>query len=896
MCRKLSYLVCLALVLALAGTNVVLGETWEGKITDNQDCVEQSTPTPSGSMDFGSSDLEFMNDGGIQTIGLRFENVRVPAGATISNAYVELTQDDNESQGSVNIIIHGELTPNAPAFASTAGNISTRPTTTEVAKWSPEWWPAGGSKHVTSDLSAVIEEIVGQSGWASGNALVLIFNQDPDNPSTTHRTSHKAASADVAPVLHIEYTLGNATEPNPADTQADVSRDTDLSWKAGLFAAATNGHTVYLSEGFNDVNDGIGGITQSATSYDPGRLNYGTTYYWRIRENNGPPDFGVNEGRVWSFRTEFFSYPIGGANINATASSLGQPDFGPENTINGSGLDENDLHSTDAADMWLSGTEPQGAWIQYELDKVYKLHEMWVWNSNQVFEALFGFGMKDVTVEYSTNGAEWTILADAPEFAKAPGTADYAHNTTVDFGGAPAKYVKLTASSNWGGVLPQYSVSEVRFFYIPVNPAMPSPASGATDVDVVGATLSWRGGREAARHDVSFSADEQAVIDGTAPVASAATASFTPPALDLSTSYYWKVGEVNEAETPSTWESNVWSFTTSDYIVVEDFEDYNDYPGYEIYTTWLDGYENPANGSQVGNLSPPLAETTIVRGGKQSMPLFYSNTGGATFSEGERTFAVPQDWTKHGIQTLVVHFQGTPGNTGQLYVKVNGVKVAYPGDAADIARPRWNQWGIDLASLGVNLASVTKLALGIDGNGAGGTLYVDDIVLYRLAPDVVVPSEEIWIEAEAAATITAPMQTYDDPVASGGKYIGTENGIGDENDTAPADGVATYNFTAQGGVYTISLRVIITGGSNSFWVRIPTATSQTHEDPDQPGTGWIRFNDISDGANWHWDEVHSNDHGDEVVSITVPAGQHTLEIARREDGALLDVIVITKID
>ncbi|MHC4509463.1 MAG: discoidin domain-containing protein [Planctomycetota bacterium] len=749
---------------------------------------------------------------------------------------------------------------------------------------------------MTSDLSAVIEEIVGQSGWASGNALVLIFNQDPDNPSTTHRTSHKAASADVAPVLHIEYTLGNATEPNPADTQADVSRDTDLSWKAGLFAAATNGHTVYLSEGFNDVNDGIGGITQSATSYDPGRLNYGTTYYWRIRENNGPPDFGVNEGRVWSFRTEFFSYPIGGANINATASSLGQPDFGPENTINGSGLDENDLHSTDAADMWLSGTEPQGAWIQYELDKVYKLHEMWVWNSNQVFEALFGFGMKDVTVEYSTNGAEWTILADAPEFAKAPGTADYAHNTTVDFGGAPAKYVKLTASSNWGGVLPQYSVSEVRFFYIPVNPAMPSPASGATDVDVVGATLSWRGGREAARHDVSFSADEQAVIDGTAPVASAATASFTPPALDLSTSYYWKVGEVNEAETPSTWESNVWSFTTSDYIVVEDFEDYNDYPGYEIYTTWLDGYENPANGSQVGNLSPPLAETTIVRGGKQSMPLFYSNTGGATFSEGERTFAVPQDWTKHGIQTLVVHFQGTPGNTGQLYVKVNGVKVAYPGDAADIARPRWNQWGIDLASLGVNLASVTKLALGIDGNGAGGTLYVDDIVLYRLAPDVVVPSEEIWIEAEAAATITAPMQTYDDPVASGGKYIGTENGIGDENDTAPADGVATYNFTAQGGVYTISLRVIITGGSNSFWVRIPTATSQTHEDPDQPGTGWIRFNDISDGANWHWDEVHSNDHGDEVVSITVPAGQHTLEIARREDGALLDVIVITKID
>ncbi|MHC4682453.1 MAG: hypothetical protein ACYTEK_27675, partial [Planctomycetota bacterium] len=106
-------------------------------------------------------------------------------------------------------------------------------------------------------------------------------------------------------------------------------------------------------------------------------------------------------------------------------------------------------------------------------------------------------------------------------------------------------------------------------------------------------------------------------------------------------------------------------------------------------------------------------------------------------------------------------------------------------------------------------------------------------------------------------------------------------------------GVATYNFTAQGGVYRISLRVIITGGSNSFWVRIPGATNYA---PGTHTSGWIRFNDISDGASWHWDEVHSNDHNNEVVSITVPAGQQTLEIARREDGALLDVIVISKID
>jgi hypothetical protein len=386
------------------------------------------------------------------------------------------------------------------------------------------------------------------------------------------------------------------------------------------------------------------------------------------------------------------------------------------------------------------------------------------------------------------------------------------------------------------------------------------------------------------------------VIDGTAPVVAVTDASYSASALDLGSTYFWRIDEVNDTETPTTWPGDIWSFSTPDYLVVDGFEDYNDYPPDEIYTTWLDGYENPANGSQVGYLTPPTIETGIVHGGVQSMPLLYSNTGGATYSEAARTFAAPQDWTKYGIQTLVLYFQGTPGNTGQLYVKVNGVKVPYDGDPAAIAKIRWQQWSIDLASLGVNLASITTLAIGIDGNGAAGTLYVDDIVLYRLAPEVVVSSDEIWIEAEAADMITDPMKIYDDPIASGGKYIGTDNGIGNEQDAAPADGVATYNFTAQGGVYRISLRVIITGGSNSFWVRIPTATSQTHEDPDQPGTGWIRFNDISDGADWHWDEVHSSDHGDAVVNLTLPAGQNTLEITRREDGTQLDLIVISKID
>ncbi|MHC4681451.1 MAG: hypothetical protein ACYTEK_22455, partial [Planctomycetota bacterium] len=117
------------------------------------------------------------------------------------------------------------------------------------------------------------------------------------------------------------------------------------------------------------------------------------------------------------------------------------------------------------------------------------------------------------------------------------------------------------------------------------------------------------------------------------PAVSVADASYSSP-LDLASTYYWRIDEVNDIETPTTWQGDLWDFTTRDRIVVEDFEDYNDWPPHEIYTTWLDGYVDPANGSQVGNLTPPLAETTIVHGGLQSMPLFYSNTGGATYSEG----------------------------------------------------------------------------------------------------------------------------------------------------------------------------------------------------------------------------------------------------------------------
>jgi len=414
-----------------------------------------------------------------------------------------------------------------------------------------------------------------------------------------------------------------ARDPSPADGATDRPLDTTLSWSPGEFAAA---HDVYLGTSFDDVNTATTPTSagQTATTYDPGRLEYGQTYYWRIDEVNGAPDNTVFKGTVWSFSTEPFGYPIEG--IIATSNAGDDGISTPQKTVDGSGLGDNDAHSVEAPDMWLGVPAGETTYIQYEFDAVYKLHEMLVWNYNVQFELILGFGIKDATVEYSTDGADWTALGDV---VLAQGTArnGYVANTSIAFGGVAAKYVRLTVNSGYG-MMGQYGLSEVRFLAIPVQAREPQPAMGATDVDPA-ATLSWRAGREAATHDVYLGTDAEAL----GLVDSISAASYTPGDLEFGNTYYWKISEVNEAEAISVWDSAVWSFSTLEYALIDGFESYDNEDN-RIYDSWLDGWVNET-GSTVGYLEEPFAETTIVNSGGQSMPLQYDNTGAPMYSETE---------------------------------------------------------------------------------------------------------------------------------------------------------------------------------------------------------------------------------------------------------------------
>jgi len=529
----------------------------------------------------------------------------------------------------------------------------------------------------------------------------------------------------------VKVGLGNkslAADPVPADEAVDVPADALLSWTAGETAAA---HDVYLGTSFEDVNNAsradpkgvLVSQDQTAASFDPeGLFEFGKVYYWRVDEVNGAPDNTVFKGEVWSFTAEPFSYPIKG--VTATASSQSRTDTGPMNTVNGSGLNANDQASVTLTDMWMSGTTKPN-WIQYEFDKVYKLDQLWVWNANQIVEAFVGFGAKDVTVEYSTDGATWTALEGVPEFARGAGDPSYTANTVVDFGGVEAKFVKLTINTNWGGVAPQVSLSEVRFFYVPVQAREPVPADAAADVALT-SSLNWRPGRGATSHKVFFGVDADAVAAGTASAGTVTDHAFAPAAMTFGTKYFWKVDEVGDAGTSA---GDVWSFTAQEFAPLEDFEGYTDDEGSRIYEFWMDGIADTAlGGSTVGYMQAPFAERTVVHGGTQSMPLAYDNSKAPFFSEAVKEFESPQNCTGSGATELCVWTRGYPALTAADVTETGG-KMSLTGAGADI----WNNSDEftyaykTLTGDGTLIARVTTIGPGSNTWAKGGVMIRDSV-------------------------------------------------------------------------------------------------------------------------------------------------------------------------
>jgi len=448
------------------------------------------------------------------------------------------------------------------------------------------------------------------------NETPILFDNDVayDHYQVLITAVRNPGSANSMQVSEVEL-LGTgiiSASPEPAD--GAMIRDTwvGLNWLPGDFAAS---HDVYLGENFDDVDAGTGDTFQSnqlSTNFVIGFFGFpypdglvpGTTYYWRIDDVEADGTT-IHKGKVWSF--------------TITPKFALNP-----NPVDGIGFVDPNVELS-----WEPGF---GA----------MLHHMY-----------FGDNFADVD-----NGTPDTYKGPVGFTKYTPGTLE----------SEKAFYWRVDEFDG----LETYK-GDVWCFTTPGAVSSVYPRNGAVDV-MQTAILKWLPGDSAASHEMYFGTDKDAVRNANSGSPEykgsmdLGSERYDPGKLEWDTTYYWRVDGVDNANPDSPWAGLVWSFTTANFLIVDDFELYNDLDPAEpesnrIFNVWLDGYLNPTNGSLVGYETPPFAEQTIVHSGNQSLPLYYDNSVG--YSEATLTLTYPRDWTEKGVTTLTIWFRGDSANAAE---------------------------------------------------------------------------------------------------------------------------------------------------------------------------------------------------------------------------------------
>jgi len=470
-----------------------------------------------------------------------------------------------------------------------------------------------------------------------------------------------------------------ALSPAPKDGALYPDTWANLSWRAGDYAAS---HDVYLGDNFEDVDAGAEGTfqgNQAATSLTIGFPGF-------------PYPDGLVPGTTYYWRIDEINDAEPNSPWKGNVWSFLVP---PRTAYSPDPPDGAEFVDLDATFTWTGGFRA-------------KLHTAYIGNS---FDEV-------------SNAAGGAPLA-SNSFSPGPLEPEKVYYWRIDESDPPFTYK-----------------GDVWSFTTPGAVGNPQPANGAVDVQMI-ETLSWTAADSATSHELYFGADADAVRNATTtspeyigPRALGAE-SYDPGGLAWDSSYAWRVDEVYP---DGTVKGLVWTFATADFILVDDFESYNDIDPPDpnsntIYSSWIDGYEIPTNGAITSEEMPPYAEQTMVHGGAQSMKYLYDTN--LIICESTLKLVYPKDWTAEAVTKLILWFRGNSGNAAdRMYVALNETAVVYHDDASATQLSGWNEWVIDLAAFGVDLANVNTITIGIgtkDSLAAGGTgtMYFDDIRLYR---------------------------------------------------------------------------------------------------------------------------------------------------------------------
>jgi subtilisin family serine protease len=114
---------------------------------------------------------------GMHLVGMRFNGVTIPQGATINRASLKICAHPNGLQADVDGLIKGEAVDNAATFGANS-HVIAQVTTTSAStawKWSQSQPWTANEWYESPDISAVIQEIVGRPGWSASNSLVILY-------------------------------------------------------------------------------------------------------------------------------------------------------------------------------------------------------------------------------------------------------------------------------------------------------------------------------------------------------------------------------------------------------------------------------------------------------------------------------------------------------------------------------------------------------------------------------------------------------------------------------------------------------------------------------------------------------------------------------------------------
>lgn len=262
-------------------------------VSQSSDDAEQRT---NGNLSLTSSDLEMVNDAGLgyndQVIGVRFSAVNVPAGATITNAYIQFTCDETSS-ATTNLSIEVEDQVNAGTFVNAANNITNRILHATAVPWSniPAWNTTGeaAAAQKTPDLTALVQHIVNKSGWMQGGPMVFVIT------GTGERIAEAFDGSDPARLV-VEY-QNSGTQIGTIDMQIDESSD-DAEEEANGTVDLNSSDLELVYDGsdqtvgmrFNNINIPQGAtITSSYIQFACDELSFSTTNVLIEMEDNVNP-------------------------------------------------------------------------------------------------------------------------------------------------------------------------------------------------------------------------------------------------------------------------------------------------------------------------------------------------------------------------------------------------------------------------------------------------------------------------------------------------------------------------------------------------------------------------------------------------------------------------------